>query len=293
MANDVVRFSSAGLPAADLGKYARQAQEALQEARDMANAGSDIAFLKLGKNDGLWAYGQEKTDIEEGSLWAVNPFSLTVGYIAWPPANSSAKQPIKKLRYILADNQPQIDRGSLGEPANGGTWDPCVGFQLMCVGGTDKSYQYQDVGVTLEYQQNSKGGRKGWDALATALMKQIGADAAHPVPVIELLNSTYVHEKWGQQFNPVFKIHRWIAMDTDPGEQLEDQGDDGQEQAQEPEPPPQRGRRQQAAQPEQQQTRAAEPAKPRQRRGAAQQEQQEDPPQQVDRGVVQRRRRRG
>lgn len=279
--NEVVRFTAAGLPSKDLGTFQRKAQEALQKARDQVAVAGNVAFLRLTKNDGFWVYGQEDTEVEEGSLWAINPFSLAVGVIAWPPANSPLKQPIKKMRAVFDESTPEIDKTTLPAAANGGQWDSCVAFDMQCIGGLDPKVTIEDVGKTLTYQQNSWGGKNAFDTLSTALMKQIEADPACCVPVVELLSDTYTHEKWGKQYNPVFKIHRWISMDGGSGAaEIEDQGQSAAEAA-----PRQRRAATAASEPETAPPQE-EPAR-RGRRGAAQTE-----TQQVDRGVVQRRRRR-
>lgn len=210
--NEVVKFKSAGLPAASLGQFQRQAQQLLQQTRDQLDVGGS-SFLRLNKNDGLWVYGQDKIEIEPGSLWAVNIMSLQHGLIAWPPGESPLKQPLKSMRYIFDTTQAPIDASLIGrQSTNGGAWESCIAFELLCVGGTDPNYTYDDEGETLEYQQNSDGGKRAFDALCVAIMKQIGTDPANCVPVIELKSESYQHQKWGKQYKPVFEIVRWVGL---------------------------------------------------------------------------------
>ena len=289
--NEMVKFTNAGLPAKDLGTFVKKAQESLQKARDHIQVGQRGLFLRLTKNNGEWVYGQENTQVEEGALWAVNPFSLQIGAIAWPPNESTAKQPLKKMKYIFDDNAPDIVADMLPDPAHGGVWDPCVAFQCQCIGGLDKKYKYEDVGKVLSYQQNSDGGKRGFDDLLASIMQQLGEDPKNCVPIVELLTDSYQHAKWGTQYKPIFKIHEWMAMTGDNTKVVPDEGEEEAEGEEQPEETAQeaQGEEQQADdQPRRGGRRgaAAEPA--RGRRGPAAQ-----PAQQVDRGVVQRRRRRG
>jgi len=292
--NEMVKFTNAGLPAQDLGKFVKKAQESLQKARDHIQVGQRGLFLRLTKNQGEWVYGQENTQVEEGALWAVNPFSLQIGAIAWPPNESTAKQPIKKMKYIFDDNAPDIIADQLPDPAHGGVWDPCVAFQCQCIGGTDKKYKYEDIGKVLSYQQNSDGGKRGFDDLLASIMQQIGDNPKLCVPVIELLTDSYQHPKWGTQYKPIFRVDHWVAMTgentkvvPEEGDEEDDQGAEQQEEAQDE--PQQEAETQTAQTTRRRGPATAETQATRGRRGPAAAAAQ--PAQQVDRGVVRRRRR--
>jgi hypothetical protein len=45
-------------------------------------AAAGVAILKMDKT-GHWVFGADQTEVDAGSLWAVNPFSFVHGYIAW------------------------------------------------------------------------------------------------------------------------------------------------------------------------------------------------------------------
>ena len=36
-------------------------------------------YLKMSRHDGSWSYGAEDIEVEEGSKWAINPYSLKHG----------------------------------------------------------------------------------------------------------------------------------------------------------------------------------------------------------------------
>lgn len=213
--SNIIKFKNAGLPTAGIAQY----KQALQAARDQVSVGAGgVQFLRLGKDDGIWMYGQEDTEIEEGSLWAINPSSLETGVIAWPPATSKLKDPIKKMRRVFDVNAPVIDKTQLPVAANGGAWDDCVSFEMQCIGSTDPKVEPEDLGVAICYQQNSYGGKAAFDQIAEELMVQLDKDPRLIVPVVELKSDSYTHPKWGKVFKPVFDIVKWVAMDGSDGE---------------------------------------------------------------------------
>jgi hypothetical protein len=71
----IVKFAKAGLPAVTSLSTALRAIE-----NDVGAVGS--AILKMDRT-GHWVFGADQTEVEDGSLWAVNPFSFVHGYIAW------------------------------------------------------------------------------------------------------------------------------------------------------------------------------------------------------------------
>ncbi len=238
MAN-VVPFKG-NLPALNINHF----QKALATTKNAVGvAGGGKQYLKLLKNGGYWVYGQKDTEVEEGSLWAINPMSLQTGFVAW-----KGGQPVgKRMGSIF--NAP-ITRDELTDV--GAKWDEAVSFELVCTSG-------EDVGVECEYNANSYGGRKAFTDLMDALMKQSAIDADKIVPIVEMSADEYTHKEYGLTYNPVFNIKDWGSMSQGAAAEGDDAGNDGDggeqdeqqaPQAQAPKDPP-----------------PAEP--PRRRRGAA------------------------
>src|SRR5690606_30092879 len=50
-------------------------------ASTIVTAGGD-PFLRL-LTDGTWVYGADNVEVQEGSLWALNPFSIMHGWVSW------------------------------------------------------------------------------------------------------------------------------------------------------------------------------------------------------------------
>ena len=56
-------------------------------AAQMPAVGGDKQYIKMltkGRDAGTWVFGQQETEVEADSLWAVNPASIKHGYVEAP-----------------------------------------------------------------------------------------------------------------------------------------------------------------------------------------------------------------
>jgi hypothetical protein len=178
-------------------------------------------FLKLAKGQDYWVYGQKDTEVEGGSLWAINPMSLQTGFVAWKQS-----KPIGKRMGSIFN--PPIRRDELEDV--GAPWDEAVAFDLVCISG-------EDTGVECQYNANSYGGRKAFTFIMDEMMKQSAIDPGKLVPVVELVTDSYVHKDYGKTYNPVFEIKEWRAMDGAAAEGSGDGDDEEQSAAEAPKEP--------------------------------------------------------
>jgi|GEM_PF-1563762 len=196
--NTVVAFKTAGLPSADVGQF----RKALANASQAIQVAGGIPFLKMAKQDGCWVYGAKDTEVEEDSLWAINPLSLKVGFVCWNPKGGA---PLGKQMVSIFQTPLNIS----DMPSLGAKWDDNISLEMMCTNGEDK-------GITVEYTANSYGGKKAFAELVSAIQRQLDADPKNLVPVVDLTNDSYKHPMYGTTFNPIFAIKSWIAMDAAP-----------------------------------------------------------------------------
>lgn len=172
---------------------------------------SGLSFLKLNKV-GYWVFGEDLLDIEEDSLWAVNPASFGMGYIAWE--NS------KKIGESMASIYGQaVVEAKLPPVAT--KWQRNVSMQLVCMNG-------EDEGEQVQYGANSVGGVKEFGALLQQVLKhlQSGKAGNKTVPVLELGVDSYTHAEYGEVFTPVFKIAKWIENTGFAAAEPEDEEED-------------------------------------------------------------------
>jgi hypothetical protein len=179
---------------------------ALRSIESSASA-AGMAILKMDKT-GHWVFGADQTEVEDDSLWAINPFSFVHGYIAWGDGEVLGEKMVS-----VAEPLPELD------PAPGGAkrgWEMQIGMTLACTNG-------EDEGLQARYSVTSVGGKRAVQALAVAIAEQVDKDQTKPVPVVRLKKEHYQHKSYGRIFTPVFDLVKWVSMDADAaGETVEE-----------------------------------------------------------------------
>ena len=164
----------------------------------------DVAFLKLLK-EGLWVYGGDETEVEEGNLWAVNPEAFMLGFQAWGEEGSPEEGEILGEEMALITDPP-ILKSDL--PDVDAPWKQMLSMQLACIIGEDK-------GTALKFGSTSKGGIKAINQLMQKLVKRIKDpdNEGKFVPVIELKSEFYKHKKYGRIYTPILEIVKWLDIE--------------------------------------------------------------------------------
>lgn len=188
-------------------------------------------YIKMGK-DGIWTYGTDEMEIEEGSQWAVNPESFATGFSAFDSAGSRVGEEMRLM------TEPPILRSDLATV--NGSWGPQVGFGVKCLNGEDEGLQ------GLIYQR-SRGGLEASKALLAEVLKRIQETPEECVAIIELEVTSYKHAKYGKIYKPQFKIVEWARVEGDELAIASPESEQEPEPEPEPEPAPTRRRRRRTA----------------------------------------------
>ena len=188
--SNLVAFSQANLPSVASLSTALRALE-----KDVGPSG--VVILKMDKT-GHWVFGADQTEIEDGSTWAVNPFSFVHGYIAWGDGEVLAEKMVS-----VSEPLPNID---VAPPGAKKGWETQVGMSLKCLTGDDQ-------GMEARYTTTSVGGKRSVQTLALAIAAQVEKDQSKPVPVVRLKKDHYTHKSYGKIFTPVFEVVEWASMD--------------------------------------------------------------------------------
>ena len=185
-------------------------------AVSMPSVGGDQQYLKMltkGRDAGTWVYGQEETEVEEGSLWAINPLSIKHGYVAWDTHAGGA--PVQEIMVSINRQLPSKDSLPVLPPGTPSKKAPNVpvdleyadqrSFDAVCISGADE-------GVTVEYKQSSAGSMKLFSKVVNALLDQVskGDDI---VAVGKWGFSSYDHKTYGEIYNPEFEIVEWRTVE--------------------------------------------------------------------------------
>jgi hypothetical protein len=198
--SDIEKFSSVNLPSV------QAMTSALRSVAADVGGASGVVILKCDKT-GHWVFGADQTEIQEGSIWAVNPNSFVHGYIAWGKGEVLGEK-------MASVNEPLPELTPAPEAAERG-WEKQVGMTLACTNG-------EDEGLQARFSATSAGGKKMWAAVALAVAEQADKDPANCVPLVRLTSEHYMHKQYGRVYNPIANIIEWTSLDTDTVTETED-----------------------------------------------------------------------
>ncbi|CAB4146350.1 hypothetical protein UFOVP501_9 [uncultured Caudovirales phage] len=194
MSNSIVAFAGANLPTvSSLSQSLRKLEAAAGPA--------GMVILKMDRT-GHWVFGADQTEIEEGSEWAINPFSFVHGYIAWGDG-----EVLGEKMASVSDPLPELDAAPPGAKKG---WETQVGMSLKCLTG-------EDAGMEARFTTTSVGGKRAVQELAVAIAAQVEKDQATPVPVVTLGNEHYQHKSYGRIFTPAFGVSEWVSLTAEAG----------------------------------------------------------------------------
>ena len=190
--SNIVTFAGANLPAvASLSTSLRKLE---------STAGpSGIVILKMDRT-GHWVFGADQTEVEDGSEWAVNPFSFVHGSIAWGDG-----EVLGEKMASVSEPLPELD---VAPPGAKKGWETQVGMSLKCISG-------EDAGMEARFTTTSVGGKRAVQELAVAIATQVDKDQAAPVPVVTLGNEHYQHKSYGRIYTPAFAVLEWVSINGD------------------------------------------------------------------------------
>ena len=190
MSTNVVSFAGANLPAVKTLATSLRNIEA-----DVGAAG--VVIMKMDKT-GTWIFGADQTETQEGSKWAINPFSFCHGHIAWGDGEVLGER-------MTGIANPLPEQTDVPPGAKKG-WEIQIGMSMKCLNGDDKDME-------ARYTTTAVGGKRAVQALAVAIAEQVEKDQTKPVPVVLLETDHYQHKSYGKIYTPVFKIVEWVSMD--------------------------------------------------------------------------------
>ena len=198
MSNDLINFGGGSLPSV------QSLSTALRAIKEDTGAG--VTILKMDKT-GHWVFGADQTEIEDDSLWAINPFSFVHGYIAWGDG-----EVLGEKMCSISEALPELDPAPAGAKRG---WEKQVGFSLKCLNG-------EDEGLDARYTVTSVGGKRAAQELAVAIAEQVDKDQTKPVAVVSLGKEHYQHKSYGRIYTPIFKVVRWASMNGETASTGED-----------------------------------------------------------------------
>tara|TARA_R110000787_G_scaffold2997_6_gene11447 strand:- start:6756 stop:7451 length:696 start_codon:yes stop_codon:yes gene_type:complete len=195
MSKDIVNFGGGQLPSI------QDLAATLSKVTARPESGVDTAFMQF-DGTGHWVFGVDKDMPEEGSQWAINPYSFMHGYIAW--ASTRGLPPLKEHMVPLNDPLPDIGPAPEGTGDNG--WEHQLGFSVRCLSG---AYE----GTHATYAAATKGCHDLVAEIGAEISARVAKHPDTPVPAVELLHEQwYSHPKHGKTWVPKVKFVDWLSM---------------------------------------------------------------------------------
>jgi hypothetical protein len=187
----------------------------IQNTRQAIPASSTKPILRMG-TDGIWVYGQDNIEVEDGSEWAVNPLSIRHGFVCWTnKKKGEGKNELLGEVYASMSSDP-IDPSTL--PDKGWPWKAATSVELKCV------TEGEDEDEEVIYKPSSVGGANAMQELLDAIEKQLDSGSDAICPVIKLNCDHYNNKQYGKTYVPIFEVVDWMTMD---GVTVDGDGDNG------------------------------------------------------------------
>jgi len=178
----------------------------IQEGQSATGISDLLRFMS--REGGIWVFGIDGIENEEGALWAINPLSFEHGYVCWKNKKIAGEAMVavgiaKPVKDSLEDHGVFADAKGKDVQTK---WDEQMSIRLKCVAGEDK-------GTEVDFRTSTVGGISCIKVLAKAVGARISAGKTDVVAVIELTRDSYNHAEYGKTFIPEMTIESWMEMD--------------------------------------------------------------------------------
>lgn len=184
------------LPAIQANTTSLAARIAQAKRPNPAGSGGMAGFLKFNFNDGSYLFGRDQEDTT-GDIVLVNTNTICHGWVLWADgkANKSLAtfdQDMPEAPKSIGDNHPSEARAFGGAFVDDGK-----------------------PGAQFVFETNSYGGRKGVDALISAIIDRVtSGETVYLYPMVRLGSDSYRNKNYMNKLihNPVFEIVKWCDV---------------------------------------------------------------------------------
>ena len=159
-------------------------------------------FMRLLK-EGRWVCGKDDDTVAEGTEIAINPTSIRLGYIAWPPEGVTPRKPLGEEMFPLGTPLPPVTSMPAVE---GDGWQKQFSVGVRILGGPLKDKEFTIKGT-------SDGLSRAVSSVIEAIIGRLASGSVYVVPIAELKTEFYKHPQYGRIYKPVFDIVAWADMD--------------------------------------------------------------------------------
>ncbi len=172
-------------------------------------------ILKMGE-DGSWTFGQENLEVAESDVFAINPFTIKHGYIAFQPLSGglalTEDGDDAVFLYPVTEELPDVDDLPALEldKAKGKKEMPKFlrqfSVDMVCVEGPNK-------GAEVVYRPYTIGGLQLARRIVDDIIDKICSGSENVVPMIELFSDTYYNKAYSKDiYVPQADILEWASI---------------------------------------------------------------------------------
>ena len=183
-------------------EFAAKLVKGIAESRATTTVGGGGKPLLRLLKDGGWVFGQTNDDVQEGSLWAVDPRQLAHGWVCWV---RDAKNKGTLAGEIMG---PMFaDKPMRPTPVQGTEFTEQLAATLRCMTGAD-------AGVEVLYKTPSHGGITAMNKLRAEIQQRLSEPGGleYPCPVLQLSHEHYQHPSHGKTYTPLLTIVGWCSL---------------------------------------------------------------------------------
>jgi hypothetical protein len=176
--------------------------ERFQQAAAALSGGS-TQICKFEKGD--WLLGQEKDEVPNGTLLAIDMMRAEWGWVRWYD-----NRPVERKMVLVASGQPVPMRAELGHRDEAmwarddsdrprDPWQRMIDIPAREVTGAKR-------------EMILSGGSRGWDGCCKDLFATFGEQMREnrgKTPVVRLGTSSYEHKKYGRVKVPTLELVEW------------------------------------------------------------------------------------
>lgn len=168
-----------------------------------ANSGI-IVYVKMNKS-GEWVHGEKEEEIDEETMFVVNPLSYQYGAVAFSNNDFYAEHLVSAYGsdpIPMPEELEKVDPVDKIEASDG--WKPQHGIMWVDAEG----------GPNMIYKASSVGGIRALEILIGKVGDRMDTNPESCFPVVQLSSSSYKHKKYGKIFTPEITIVAWASNDT-------------------------------------------------------------------------------
>jgi hypothetical protein len=193
------------MPTISKEQQAQALQKTVDEAGGVSQAG--LIFLGFSGRQGTYSLGRDKADVDEDTLFIVEPLATIAGWTCWKES-----KPISKHKWLSTDaaRNPEVIvyEDDLEDHApyrknSGDGWKPMLGIGLLDI---------NDLGTSIEYSSTAVSAINGLKDVIQEAAYRLMKDEPE-MPIITLGREEFTAQG-STNWKPTFNVETWVTREA-------------------------------------------------------------------------------